>query len=93
MEITGLKEIQRSTLLNDLKSLEQDTKSTAISNLRNQTIWGFTHLDDSSAAQLDASKHLNLFHQQKEDFLFQQNKVQQMKIAEREAKASFDRRE
>ena len=62
-------------------------------NLRDQIIWGFTHLDDSSTAQLDASKYLSLFHQQKEDFLAEQTKVKQMKIAEREAKVSFDQRE
>ena len=63
LEITGLKEIQRSTLLSDLRILEQNTKSIAISTLRDQVIWSFTHLDDFSAAQLDASKHLSLFHQ------------------------------
>ena len=93
LEIIGLKEIQRSTLLNNLRILEQNTKSIAISTLRDQVIWSFTHLDDSSAAQLDASKHLSLLHQQKEDFLVKQAKVKQMKIVEKEAKASFDRRE
>ena len=34
LKITGLREIQRSTLLSDLKILEQNTKSTAISTLR-----------------------------------------------------------
>ena len=62
LEITGLREIQRSTLLSDLRILEQNTKSKAISTLRDQVIWSFTHLDDFSAAQLDASKHLSLFH-------------------------------
>ena len=80
-------------MLSDLKILEQNTKSIAISTLRDQVIWSFTHLDDSSAAQLDASKHLSLFHQQKEDCLAEQAKVKQMKIIEKEAKASFDRRE
>ena len=63
LEITGLREIQRSTLLSDLRILEQNTKSIAISTLRDQVISSFTHLDDSSATQLDASKHLILFHQ------------------------------
>ena len=93
LEITELREIQRSTLLSDLRILEQNTKSIAISTLRDQVIWSFTHLDDSSAAQLDASKHLSCFHQQKEDFLAEQAKVKQMKIVEKKAKASFDRRE
>ena len=93
LEVTGLKEIQRSTLLSDLRILEQHTKSIAISTLRDQVIWSFTYLDNSSTAQLDASKHLSLFYQQKEDFLAEQAKVKQMKIVEKEAKASFDRRE
>ena len=62
LEITRLREIQRFTLLNDLKILEQNTKLIAILNLRDQIIWGFTHLDDSSVAQLDAFKYLSLFH-------------------------------
>ena len=93
LEITGLREIQRSTFLSNLRILEQNTKSIAISTLRDQVIWSFTYLDDSSAVQLDASKHLSLFHQRKEDCLAEQAKVKQMKIAEREAKASFNQRE
>ena len=49
LEITVLMEIQRSILLSDLRILEYNTKSTAISNLRDQVIWSFTHLDDSIA--------------------------------------------
>ena len=80
-------------MLSDLIILEKNTKSTVISTLRDQVIWSFTHLDDSSAAQLNTSKYLSLFHQRKEDFLAKQAKVKQMKIAEREAKASFDQRD
>ena len=50
LEITGLREIQRSILLNNLRILEQNTKSAIILNLRDQVIWSFTHLDDSGAA-------------------------------------------
>ena len=75
LEITELREIQRSTLLSDLRILEQNTKSIAISTLRDQVIWSFTYLDDSSAVQLDASKHLSLFYRQKEDFLAEKAKV------------------
>ena len=83
LEITRLREIQRSTLLSDLRISEQNKKSTAISTLRDQVIWSFTHLDDSSASQLDAFKHLSLFHQRKEYFLAEQAKMKQMKITER----------
>ena len=38
LEITGLREIQRYTLFNDLRILEKNTKSTVISNLRDQVI-------------------------------------------------------
>ena len=53
----------------DLGILEYSTKPTAIFTLRENTIWGFSHLDKASASQLDAFKNLGTFHHQKMYFL------------------------
>ena len=89
LEMGTLQRTQRSTLLSSLTTLEQHSKSAAVTTLKNEISESFIRLDEFSATHLTASNHLRLYLQEKDSFSAKQLKLKEIKERESNGQSSF----